>query len=52
VDKSNLFAMKKILWILVAAMLFSLAFMSPQERVITGKVTAADGSAIPGVNVF
>jgi Ca-activated chloride channel family protein len=45
--------MKKILWILAAAMLFSLAFMSPQERVITGKVTTTtDGSAIPGVNVL
>jgi Ca-activated chloride channel homolog len=44
--------MRKILWILAAVMLCSLAFKSPQERVITGKVTAVDGSAIPGVNVL
>jgi Ca-activated chloride channel homolog len=45
--------MKKMLWILVAVTFCSLAFKSPQERVITGKVTAVDdGKPIPGVNVI
>lgn len=44
--------MKKSLWILIAAILFNIAFTPPQSRTITGRVTSyEDGSAIPGVNV-
>jgi Ca-activated chloride channel family protein len=45
--------MKNILWIITAALIFSVGFISPESRVITGHVTSSDdGSAIPGVNVL
>lgn len=44
--------MKKSLWIVIA-LLISVGFTRPQHRTITGTVTsAADGSAMPGVNVI
>jgi Ca-activated chloride channel family protein len=47
------FVMKKILWILTAVMLCSLAFTTYQQRIITGKVTSSDdGSPIPGVSIL
>ncbi len=42
--------MKRGLLLLVAGMLFFTSYA--QERVISGKVTAEDGSAVPGVNVL
>jgi Ca-activated chloride channel family protein len=51
--KSNIIVMKKILWILTAVALSSLAFISIEDKVITGTVTSIDdGSPIPGVNVL
>jgi Ca-activated chloride channel family protein len=45
--------MKKTVYVLAIMLLFSLGFISPENRTITGKVTAAeDGGALPGVNVF
>ncbi|HEY8935874.1 MAG TPA: von Willebrand factor type A domain-containing protein [Cyclobacteriaceae bacterium] len=45
--------MKNILWIITAALIFSVGFVSPESRVITGHVTSSDdGNAIPGVNVL
>ncbi len=45
--------MKNIIWILGALMLCALSFRSPEDRIITGKVTFADdGSELPGVNVL
>ena len=44
--------MKKSLWI-IATLLISVAFTTPQSRTINGKVTSsADGTAITGVNVL
>ena len=44
--------MKKSLWI-IATLLISVAFTTPQSRTITGKVTSsADGNGLPGVNVI
>jgi Ca-activated chloride channel family protein len=45
--------MKKKLTVLILAVVVSLGFLVAQERTITGTVTAAaDGSAMPGVNVL
>jgi Ca-activated chloride channel family protein len=42
--------MKNILWLLSIAILSSLAFKTQDQRIITGKVTAAsDSSVLPGV---
>ena len=44
--------MKKSLWI-IATLLISVAFTTPQSRTISGKVTSSvDGNGIPGVNVL
>jgi Ca-activated chloride channel family protein len=44
--------MKKKISLLILAVMVSLGFLIAQERTITGTVTAAaDGSAIPGVNI-
>ena len=45
--------MKKYIWIVAVLMIFSTGFVSPESRVITGKVTYAnDGSPLPGVTVI
>lgn len=45
--------MKKSIRILAALLIISVGFTSPQNRLLTGKVTSADdGSAMPGVNVM
>ncbi len=45
--------MKKYIWIVAALIIFSTAFVSPESRIITGKVTyAKDGSPLPGVTVI
>lgn len=44
--------MKTKIWILALVIVASVGLVAAQERTITGKVTsAADGSALPGVNV-
>lgn len=51
IDKNQRY-MKKSLWI-IATLLISVAFTTPQSRTITGKVTSsADGNGLPGVNVM
>ncbi len=45
--------MKNSFWILAAMLMLSFGFTSPQNRIITGKVTSADdGIGIPGVNIL
>lgn len=45
--------MKKYIWIVAVLMILSTAFISPESRIITGKVTyAKDGSPLPGVTVI
>jgi len=44
--------MKNLVWILLAALILSPGFTVPQQRTITGTVTAADdGNGMPGVQV-
>jgi Ca-activated chloride channel family protein len=51
--KQNIRVMKKYIWIVAVLMIFSTGFVSPESRVITGKVTYAnDGSPLPGVTVI
>jgi Ca-activated chloride channel homolog len=51
--KQNIRVMKKYIWIVAVLMIISTAFVSPESRVITGKVTyAKDGSPLPGVTVI
>jgi Ca-activated chloride channel family protein len=51
--QTNLINMKKSLWILIVSILFNIAFIPPQSRTITGKVTSSDdGSGMPGVSVL